>query len=350
MAVVIPAYNPGDSLITLVESLSEEGFKYIVIVNDGSSTRCASIFAKIRNTEAVSVIDVPVNSGKGAALKRGFQHILDLNDASVRAVVTADADGQHAIGDIVMVAQLSASRGDAMVLGVRSFGDNVPWRSRFGNELTKRVFRLFTGKRLQDTQTGLRGVPVRFLNDLVALSTNRYEYELEVLLNANKWGAELLEVPISTIYIDDNASSHFNPVLDSIRVYSVFVRYTLSSAVSFAVDIVFFVIFRTIFNDIIISSYCARLVSGTTNFFINKYAVFRSVDRRHTSREMTQYVILAIFIVSLSAFLVDYFSEIAPKHVVMIKVVVDLSLFVLNFLVQRVVVFVSGRAGTSPAG
>ena len=90
-------------------------------------------------------------------------------------------------------------------------------------------------------------------------------------------------------------------------------------------------------------------MSGTTNFFINKYAVFRSIDRRHTSREMTQYIILAIFIASLSAFLVDYFAEIPPRHVVMIKVVVDLSLFVLNFLIQRVVVFVSGRAGASLA-
>jgi len=341
VTLVIPAFNPTNSLVSLVNSLDKEGFEKIIVVNDGSSKSCDSIFAELKLVESATIIDIPVNQGKGAALKSAFNHILQLRDPQLKSLVTADADGQHSMRDIVNIAQHSVSGGDSIVLGTRSFGRGIPLRSFLGNEITKWIFFLITGSRLQDTQTGLRGFPVSHLEDLVQINADRYEYELEVLLNANKRGISLIEVPIETIYIDDNASSHFNPILDSIKIYSVFFRYICSSLISFVVDIVFFVIFRLVFQDIIISSYCARLVSGATNFSLNKFMVFHSKAKKQTAKELMWYIFLAVIIIIVSTFLVAEIAKVAPEHVIIIKVCVDLSMFIFNFWIQRVFIFVS---------
>jgi len=159
--VLIPAYRPDDKLLTLVRDLRAAGLDRIVVVDDGSEDQSAAIFADVR-IHQVPVVTHVVNQGKGRALKSGLNYILEhaLGDAGV---ITADADGQHKLEDILKIAQAMALDPEAFVLGVRKFTGDVPWRSKFGNRLTRLVYTAVNGIDIRDTQTGLRGLPVGHL-------------------------------------------------------------------------------------------------------------------------------------------------------------------------------------------
>ena len=121
---------------------------------------------------------------------------------------------------------------NALVIGSRKFARKSPWRSRFGNQVTRQVFRWVAGVRLADTQSGLRCFPRTIAPRLLALAGERYEYEMNVLAACPKLSVPLREVEIETVYLDGNRSSHFNPVVDSVKIYSLLVRLSLSASLS----------------------------------------------------------------------------------------------------------------------
>ena len=205
MIILIPAYEPDEKLVDLVTSLRCSG-QTIVVVDDGSGTEYRPVFHRARSLGCDVIGHLP-NRGKGDALKRGFRHIAAVYPG--QDVVCADCDGQHTLPDIARVADAVGEHRAGIVLGSRQFAGDVPLRSRFGNDVTRMVFRVATGRRLQDTQTGLRGYPAWMLGWLQTIEGERFEYELEVLLAARRAGVELHEVSIATIYLEENASSHF---------------------------------------------------------------------------------------------------------------------------------------------
>jgi hypothetical protein len=122
---------------------------------------------------------------------------------------------------------------------VREFGSNTPARSKFGNEVTRKVMWLFTGLHLKDTQTGLRGLPVDICRDALRLSSNGYEFEMDMIVSVHTSRTRhtaIVEIPIETVYEVGNPTSHFNPILDSMRVYFVFIRYCGASFFTFITD------------------------------------------------------------------------------------------------------------------
>ena len=113
-------------------------------------------------------------------------------------VVTTDDDGQHSPEDILRREEKMEQSGRA-VLGARDFtGDDVPPRSRFGNNCTRFVFRALCGIRITDTQTGLRALPVSYLPALAKLSGERFEYETNMLLEMKRLRLPFDEVRIRT--------------------------------------------------------------------------------------------------------------------------------------------------------
>lgn len=220
LCVLIPAWQPRAVLLSLVEDLSQRGFGKLLLIDDGSTAGCEAVFAAAASLPGVEVLRHPVNLGKGRALKTGFEHLL-MADHGIRGVITADADGQHTPGDIAKVARALLRDELRTVLGSRSFEQEVPWRSRLGNSFTRRVFNLLLDVRLADTQTGLRGLPRTLLPELLALRGERYEYEMTVLAYLCRTGRTPLEVPIATVYLNNNRGSHFRPVWDSVRIYFV---------------------------------------------------------------------------------------------------------------------------------
>lgn len=341
--LVIPAYQPGDAFEPLVGQLLDHGFDTVIVVDDGSGESYRSRFDRVAERPGVTVLRHPENRGKGAALKTAFRHALMGTSPAGHRLVTVDADGQHRVDDVVALDRQAAGGEDELVLGVREFSDDVPWRSRFGNRLTRRVLRWFSQIDVRDSQTGLRSLPVAFAEQCLAIEADRYEFELECLLLAKDNGLPITQYPIATVYIDDNAGSHFRPVLDSLRVYWVFLRYALSSLSSFVLDIVLFTIFHGLSGNILGSTYAARLISGSFNFLVNKHAVFRSGSARRYPVELLGYVTLAVTIATLSGVLVGLLARHLDWAVPVIKIVVDSLLFLVNFLVQRRIIFRAGK-------
>ena len=225
ICVLIPALKPCDRLLRLIaELLDRKADLRLLVVNDGSPVQCEPLFEEIAQRPQVEVITHESNLGKGAALRTGIRRFLEVAEAD-EILITADADGQHLPADILAVAAVAEIQPRCLVMGIRSFDSGVPWRSQFGNNLTRRIFQLFTRIDLHDTQTGLRAIPRSLMPRLLEVRANRYSFELEMLLIASLDRISLIQKPIQTVYLDGNSDSHFNPVLDSMRIYWVFVRY-----------------------------------------------------------------------------------------------------------------------------
>ena len=204
--VLIPSYKPGEALEILVQELLHREFEMIVVVNDGSGPEFDEIFSRVARSPRVHLVEHGVNLGKGAALKTGLNYAL-VKCRNLRGVVTADADGQHHPDDIVKVAEALPADGNALVLGVRSFSGSVPLRSRLGNDLTRGLMHALVGQKLADTQTGLRGIPIRLIPHLLHMTSAGYEFELDMLLACKHQGFPVTQVPIRTIYLGNNESS-----------------------------------------------------------------------------------------------------------------------------------------------
>lgn len=222
--VLIPAYNPDNKLIDIVKELKEKTKYKILIVNDGSSI-------DIKNTvfnecsKYSTIINHNKNLGKGQAIKTGLKYIYD-NFSKDSIILTADADGQHKVCDIIKLIKASAHTKDTLILGSRHFSDSAPLRSRFGNALTRLIFNILTHKKLKDTQTGLRCFPCEFIPDLLKIKGLRYEYEMNMLLEIIKSKRTIKEIEIETVYINDNSSSHFHVFRDSYLIYKNLIRFS----------------------------------------------------------------------------------------------------------------------------
>jgi glycosyltransferase involved in cell wall biosynthesis len=228
--VLIPAYNPPPGLASRIAHLAGLGVPAIVVVDDGSDPAThAATFAALPAIPRVTLLRHEANLGKGAALKTGLASILQSGTAHA-GIVTADADGQHLPDDILRVARdLQSSPRAALVVGARQFAGPVPLRSRLGNVATRHLVRLLTGLQLTDTQTGLRGIPLSFAATLLNLRAGGYAFELEMLLTAWQQRLPIREVPIHTVYENNNASSHFRPLVDSARIYATLFRVATAS-------------------------------------------------------------------------------------------------------------------------
>ena len=163
-----------------------------------------SVFAALEE-RGITVLRHAVNQGKGRAMKTGFNYLM-VNHPELKGVVTADCDGQHTPDDIKKVLSALREHPDDMIIGARKFTGDVPARSLIGNKVTRGVFWFATGIHITDTQTGLRGFPMNSLPRIMKLSGERYELEMNMLLALKDWDMHATEVPIETIYIDENLS------------------------------------------------------------------------------------------------------------------------------------------------
>lgn len=336
--IVIPAYQPGESLLTLIQQLlAHKPQQRIIVVNDGSSTESTAILQKIAKMPLVEVLHHAVNLGKGQALKTAFNHFLTHYANDYVGVVTADADGQHLPADILQVAECLEQTPNTLWLGSRKLNDKVPWRSRFGNNLTRKVFGLFAGTTVQDTQTGLRGIPLALLPALLRINASGYDFELDMLLIATQAKIPLQEVTIQTVYLDGNKSSHFNPLLDSLKIYFVFFRYSVVAIASAVIDFLLFSLSYLICGKILPSVVVARILSGTFNFLMCKQMIFKSNGK--ALHEAMKYIALAIFALLLSYLLIIGMVTALHINVYLSKIIADICVFLLNFVVQRLLIF-----------
>ncbi len=348
-AVLIPAYNPDEKLPALLDELGAR-FGRILVVNDGS-TSGTEVFDVVR-AKGIPVVVHDVNRGKGAALKTGFGRILEMWP-DCRTVVTADADGQHRPVDIERVAEASLAHPGGLTLGVRAFTGHVPLRSRFGNWWTRQFFWIMTRLRIRDTQTGLRGIPTRLIPRILTLEGERYEYEMRMLVDARNHDELPFQVPIETVYITGNASSHFNPLVDSLLIYGALIRFCISSILGFVVDNAIFtaVLFCGIrwagwrrAEAMLAAIVVARAVSATVNYICNRKLVFRSnVSKR---KSFFKYWILVLAIMAsgyLGTALLSRVLDASGFAITALKILVETVLFCVSYNVQKKWIFKRGE-------
>ena len=334
--ILIPSYQPGDALPTLVDALLDRGFETIVVVNDGSGPEFAAIFERVARSSRVHLVEHGVNLGKGAALKTGLNYAL-VKCPNCRGVVTADGDGQHHPDDIVRVAEALAADEGALVLGVRAFSGRVPLRSRLGNNLTRGLMRVMVGQNLADTQTGLRGIPVRLIPHLLRVPSTGYEFELDMLLACKHQGFPVTQVPIRTIYMGNNESSHFHPIFDSMRIYFLLLRFSVLSLATAALDNAVFAVAFAQTGDIARSQVTSRLVAMIFNYLGARRTVFHS-QQPHT-RVLPKYVALVALNGLVSYALIQFLHRTFGIHAVPAKLCAEGLLFIANFAIQRDLVF-----------
>lgn len=342
--VIIPSLNPDEKLKKTVCGMLETGFERIIIVNDGSDKEHIDNFP--HSNENITVIHRRQNHGKGAALKVAFRHILR-NCPDAAGVVTVDGDGQHSPSDAAACAEALAGIGKGAVLGCRDFsGEDVPKRSRMGNHMTSWVFKVLCGMKISDTQTGLRAFPVSLLPMLLSVKGDRFEYETNMLLKFRQCGIEIKEVPIETVYIEENATSHFRPIQDSLRIYRFILVYILSSAVSFIADLsVFYLVLKLLGGVLgkwaeLGATAVARAISSIINYNINRTKVFNADSK--SRGKLLRYYALAIPQMFVSAGLVTLIShslKAAPFLATVIKLIVDTVIFFVNYRIQQTWVF-----------
>lgn len=337
VAVLIPALKPDKGLLDVVDAIAaSERVESVIIVNDGSPSEYNAIFQEVARRPKTVVLPHAVNLGKGAALRTGMNYFLCHASPSC-VLVTADADGQHLPKDILAVGAQAESNNRELVMGARAFSGDVPLRSRFGNDLTRWIFRALIGIKVTDTQTGLRAIPRALMPALLRLKTKGYEFELEMLICAARARMAITAVPIQTVYLDGNQSSHFNPLLDSMRIYFIFARFLSSSIIASVLDYIVFAIVLHLTDSLVGSIATARAISGTLNFMVNKNLVFQS--RAEWRRLLVKYAAMEIVLGTASLLFIHAFCSISGWSPYIAKPLVEVLLFIGSYAVQRNLVF-----------
>lgn len=333
--VIIPAYEPDEKLLILLNHLKEAGIRNMIVVDDGSGSDYQTLFARAEATEGCTVLHHAVNLGKGRALKTAFNACL-LRFPTQCGCVTADSDGQHTPQDILACMKKLWENPEALVLGCRNFdAADVPMRSSFGNKCTRKVFRYLVGLSVSDTQTGLRAIPASFMKSLMNVRGERFEYETNMLIETKNMSVPILEVPVETIYLEENKTSHFNPIKDSVRIYMIFGKFLFSSLSSSVLDLALFGLFCKILRAasgiwtglpyIVGATILARIISAIYNFLLNYKVVFQS--SANLAAAAAKYFALAVCQMLCSAFLVNELFGLLGGYEVAVKIPVDVLLF-----------------------
>ncbi|MGM9471505.1 GtrA family protein [Pseudarthrobacter sp. YS3] len=347
MIILIPAYEPDQQLPALIRSIRDaEPWATVVVVDDGSGPEYKDVFDGVRAL-GCHVIGYARNRGKGFALKTGFRFIAD--HLPERNVVCADSDGQHTIVDILRVAAAVQPGSAAMVLGTRNFSGNVPARSKFGNNATGLLFSLATGQRIPDTQTGLRGYPASMLPWLRTVRGERYEYELNLLLEAKPAGYAIRSVDIATVYLDHNSGSHFRPVADSVRIYAPLLKFLASSFAAFLVDTVAFLLLTLATDSLLLAVVGARVVSSAVNFLVNRRVVFEHGRDKPAAAAGVRYFSLVAVLLGANYGLI-YGLDALSVAALPAKLIAEVALLAVSYSVQQRLFAGNTAAGNAAVG
>jgi hypothetical protein len=328
--LVIPALNPNQNFNELLKQLHKIGFFRILVVDDGS---IPSVFvdSSLSSLHRVEVIRHDENLGKGAAIKSALNYIL-INYPDVDGIVMADCDGQHLLHDIERVFKCSETFPEHLILSTRVGSESkVPFRSRFGNNLTKFVFNLIYRTNLTDTQSGLRAIPKLYFTDLIRIPFDRYDFEMEMIRLFNE-KSKIKSINIDRVYIGINESSHFRPVLDSLKIYYVLFRSILSSLLVLLIDYTFYITFLFLGISNTVSLITSRLIGLLVLILMSKKFVWKSNQKflKVTTIYITFWILNTVIVIAILKQIV-----LPEFQLVLTRLVLELILYLLTFIAQR---------------
>lgn len=334
--IIVPVYNPSEDFYPFILSLHERAKKedvVILIVNDGCDKVHNATLDDLETLSQVFIVHHNLNFGKGAALKTGILTASKIFPNS-QGVVTADADGQHSVEDIFDILDAGQENDNGLLLGVRQFDKDVPFRSKFGNTLTRAIFYMLTSIKIEDTQTGLRHIPNKFFKQMLDIKSSGYAFEMEMLLWTKQNNVEIKTKPIHTIYINDNAASHFRPFIDSIKIYAVLFKQVIASALTAVVDLAAFAAFFALSGGMLFwANAFSRAVAFPVYYFMNRDFVFK---QKQLGFHPVPKLIAAIIVSGLFSYGLQYVAQQTlgfPE--VVSKLVIETLVFFINFVVLR---------------
>lgn len=293
IAIIIPSLNPDEKFTRVVDGMIAAGFSRIILVDDGSDENHKEPFIKAKQNPSCTLLVHDVNKGKGQALKDAFNYVYE-KLPEIEAVITIDGDGQHTPEDSIKLANELINHPDNVVFGCRDFNlSNVPTHNKLGNKITSLVFRIFFRMKLSDTQTGLRGIPRKYLKEFAEnVEGTRFEYESNMLIYMSEKKIPFSQVPIATLYIEENKSSHFRPVQDSIRIYVPILSkakgfmFIVTGCLCALFDLVLYFVAITALSGMenvwlqnLICNIFARVISALANYTMNRNLVFHSNEK-----------------------------------------------------------------------
>ena len=331
VVIIIPALNPNETLITLIEDLKKEGIDNIIVIDDGSKDENKKIFQLLKKFDNVLVFVNEKNFGIGKTLKVGIEKVMNKD---ITGVVTVDADGQHLACDARKVAEKMCDTGN-IVLGERNLKKNIPFFSKIGNIFSSIYLKLKTGTYLEDTQTGLRGIPKKYFDLALNIEGERFEYEMNFLQYVCAEKIDLELVQIETIY--EKRIRNFRILKDSYIIYKDFLKNIISSMISAIIDILFFLFFVYIRIPIFYSNVVARIISGIFDFNINKKWVFKE-NHKNDRIKLYKYSVLFIVQMILNSIIVTIFSN-YMENLLILKILINLLIYIINFFVKKIYIF-----------
>lgn len=337
MKILIPSYEPNEKLVDLIKELKKLTNIQIIVVNDGSDSKYDKIFDVLKTNEIV-VLEHKTNKGKGEAIKTGIKYLIEKHEC--QGCVCADSDGQHTAQDILRVCEeLERSKVD-IVLGVRNFKkEKIPFKSKFGNNISKVLFYAMTGEKIRDTQTGLRGYSSKIFEWLLKIDGSRYEYEFNILLNMKEEKITYTQIDIETIYENKNENSHFRAIRDSILIYKPVCKFLVSSILSAIIDFILLIIFQHVFENLLLAVIFSRCISSIFNFIFNKNYVFDKKEKKNTIKMAMKYFSLVIVIMIFNYLILNLLHTVIGINLVLAKIITEVTLYTFSFIAQKRVVF-----------
>ncbi len=211
VCILLPTYNNATSICKVIEdSLAQT--THVILINDGSTDNTLDLV----NSLPIQLVSYEANQGKGYALRKGFEYALK---QGYKYVITIDTDGQHYPVDCKIFLEKLVTNEGALMIGARNLThENIPGKSSFGNKFSNFWFRLETGVKMPDTQSGFRLYPVYKFQGK-HFFTKKYEFEIEVIVRSAWMGIPVIAVPIQVYYpAKEERVSHFRPFKDFVRI------------------------------------------------------------------------------------------------------------------------------------
>ena len=211
--IIIPTYNNDHALESVISGVLEYTDD-VIVVNDGSTDQTKAILDRINRIQKITI---PLNTGKGWALRQGFAHAIK---QGYRYAITIDSDGQHFPEDLPQFLNLIEEQPDSLILGARDMvQEAIPGTSSFGHKFSIFWFKVETGITVLDVQTGFRLYPLNRIKEIKWIVSKKYEYEVEILVRLAWQGVNILSVPVKVYYAPKEIRvSHFRKFRDFTRV------------------------------------------------------------------------------------------------------------------------------------
>ena len=333
---LIPCYNPGP-VVKQVVTQALDHLDQLILVDDGCDQDNATWLDELSSQHPdITLLRHPHNLGKGFAIKTG---LLEALKGDCDYIIMLDSDGQHHTDDLPLFKDKINQSQPPFIMGVRQDIKAMPLKSKIGNTAMSLAFRLSSGKPLSDTQSGYRALSRDFARSFLEnCKPGRYETEMKMLFLAAKLPGPIEQVPIQTIYFDNNKATKFRAVQDSVRVLSSFLLFAGVGILSFLIDYGLFLLFTFYGGSHFLNAHVmARVFSALFNFVATKKWVFNHQQRWLSSAAKYLMAVLLSLLLSSSVLylLVDRFAW----HPAVAKPITELITFVINFFVLRHFVF-----------